>query len=127
MRAPFVAACIPRQYHKYDNSPRYCPSRHLYRDYHVNCPGAADVVQGHYTAINPQLGEYTVVQPDIVVLEGWPETVDPPKCPVTHWTSPTRGTRRAVRVRIGELACTSSDLQSDSRAVSRKRAKYEPL
>ena len=47
------------------------------------------------------------IQPDIVVvLEGWPETVDPPGCPVTHWTSP-EGARRAVRVRIGELACTS--------------------
>ena len=64
------------------------------------------------------------IQPDIVVLEGWPETVDPPGCPVTHWTSP-EGARRAVRVRIGELACTS-DLQS-GKTVSRKRAKYEPL
>ena len=43
------------------------------------------------------------IQPDIVVLEGWPETVDPPGGPVTHWTSP-EGARRAVRVRIGELA-----------------------
>ena len=50
--------------------------------------------------------------------------MDPPGGPVTHWTSP-EGARRAVRVRIGELACTS-DLQS-SKTVSRKRAKYEPL
>eukprot|EP00959_Pyramimonas_sp_CCMP1952_P123009 2571423-Pyramimonas_sp.AAC.1 len=33
------------------------------------------------------------VQPDIVVLEGWPETADPPSGPATHWTSPT-GARR---------------------------------
>ena len=49
---------------------------------------------------------------------------DPPEGPVTHWTSP-EGARRAVRVRTGELACTS-DLQS-GRTVSRKKTKYEPL
>ena len=40
------------------------------------------------------------------------------------WASP-EGARRTVRVRIGELACTS-DLQS-SKTVSRKRTKYAPL
>eukprot|EP00976_Prorocentrum_cordatum_P088074 1187164-Prorocentrum_minimum.AAC.2 len=64
------------------------------------------------------------VQPDIVVLEGWPETADPPAGPVTHWESP-EGHRRAVRVRVGELACTS-DLQPE-KTVDRKRVKYRPL
>eukprot|EP00959_Pyramimonas_sp_CCMP1952_P036495 763899-Pyramimonas_sp.AAC.2 len=49
---------------------------------------------------------------------------DPPEGPITHWASP-EGVRRAVRIRIGELACTS-DLQS-SKTVSRKRAKYRSL
>eukprot|EP00976_Prorocentrum_cordatum_P109651 1195057-Prorocentrum_minimum.AAC.3 len=62
------------------------------------------------------------MQPDIVKLEGWPETADPPKGPVTHWESPT-GVRRAVCVRVGELACTS-DLQTE-KAVGRKKAKYK--
>eukprot|EP00959_Pyramimonas_sp_CCMP1952_P134588 2816493-Pyramimonas_sp.AAC.1 len=35
-------------------------------------------------------------QPDIVVLEGWPETAEPPEGPVTHWVSP-EGVHRAVR------------------------------
>ena len=64
------------------------------------------------------------IQPDIVVLEGWPETANPPEGPATTWVS-QEGVRRAVRIRIGELACTS-DLQPH-KAVARKREKYRPL
>eukprot|EP00976_Prorocentrum_cordatum_P074378 1181498-Prorocentrum_minimum.AAC.2 len=56
-----------------------------------------------------------------MVLEGWPETTDPSTGPVTFWVSP-EGRRRVVRVRMGELACTS-DLQLE-RTASRKQGKY---
>ena len=66
------------------------------------------------------------VQPDIVVLEGWPETANPPEGPTTTWVS-QEGERRAVsRVRIGELACTS-DFQPHNKTVARKREKYRLL
>eukprot|EP00976_Prorocentrum_cordatum_P100652 1192314-Prorocentrum_minimum.AAC.1 len=56
------------------------------------------------------------IQPDIVMLddEGWPETADPPEGPVTFWVSSQEGVRRAVRVRVGELACTSDLLSHTS-------------
>eukprot|EP00959_Pyramimonas_sp_CCMP1952_P058978 1231864-Pyramimonas_sp.AAC.1 len=64
------------------------------------------------------------VQPDIVILEGWQETAEPPTCPVTYWESP-EGQRGAVRVVLSEVACTS-DLRAED-TVIRKRKKHDPL
>ena len=65
------------------------------------------------------------IRPDIMVLEGWPETGAPPEGPTKSWKSPNGKERRRVRVILGELGC-SSDLQFMT-TVGRKQDKYAPL
>ncbi len=64
------------------------------------------------------------IQPDIVILEGWPETELPPRGPAKFWKS-NSGEKFAVKLVIAELGFTS-DMCSSS-TVSRKRDKYGPL
>ena len=64
------------------------------------------------------------IQPDVVILEGWPETELPPKGPTKIWTS-NRGEKFAVRLVVAELGFTS-DMCSSS-TVTRKQVKYGPL
>jgi len=69
--------------------------------------------------------ERSGIRPDIMVLEGWPETGAPPEGPTTRWQSPDGGESRRVRIILGELGC-SSDLQFMS-TVGRKQTKYASL
>jgi hypothetical protein len=64
------------------------------------------------------------IQPDIIILEGWPETEQPPSGPTKTWTSKS-GERFAVKLIVTELGFTSDMCFSDT--VSRKRDKYGPL
>jgi hypothetical protein len=64
------------------------------------------------------------IQPDIVIIEGWPETEQPPSGPTKTWTSKT-GEKIAVRLIIAELGFTSDMCFSNT--VSRKQDKYGPL
>ena len=64
------------------------------------------------------------IQPDIIILEGWPETEQPPSGPTKTWTSRS-GENIAVKLIVAELGFTSDMCFSDT--VSRKRDKYGPL
>jgi hypothetical protein len=60
------------------------------------------------------------IQPDIIILEGWPETEQPPSGPTKTWTSRSGG-KIAVKLIVAELGFTSDMCFSDR--VSRKRDK----
>ena len=64
------------------------------------------------------------ISPDILILEGWPETIDPPTKPMKTWTSAS-GQRRRLKLILGEHACTS-DLFPEHTAT-RKHTKYRNL
>ena len=64
------------------------------------------------------------VRPDIMILEGWPETGSPPGGPTRIYKG-ERGEKRRVTVIIGELGF-SSDL-GFQKTVDRKEYKYAPL
>jgi hypothetical protein len=64
------------------------------------------------------------LQPDIVILEGWPETEQPPSGPTKSWTSRS-GENIAVKLIVAELGFTLDMSFSDT--VFRKRKKHGPL
>jgi hypothetical protein len=64
------------------------------------------------------------IQPDIIVLEGWPETEQPPSGPTKTWASRS-GENIEVKLIVAKLGFTSDMCFSDT--VSRKEDKHRPL